>query len=115
MDGIRGDYNQYLKTYQKNISQIERTQKADNPSKGSKSQESQGNQGTKQKDSLELTGLSREIKAAREEISRLDSDKQARIQDLKESVQTGTYHVSGDELAEKIMQESGAAKFDRGV
>ncbi|ACB85804.1 flagellar biosynthesis anti-sigma factor FlgM [Natranaerobius thermophilus] len=109
MDKIRGDYNQYLRTYQKSISQLDKVQKIEKTGKG------RGGEGAKKKDSLELTGLSKEIKVAREKISQLDSQEKARVNELKESIQSGTYDVSGDEIAGKIIETAREVQFDREV
>ncbi|WP_158212240.1 flagellar biosynthesis anti-sigma factor FlgM [Natranaerobius trueperi] len=104
MNRISGNYNQFLKAYQKNISKVEKTSKVENNEKS--------NSSSKKRDALELTGVSREIKSARNEISKLDEKQSDRINELKQSISEGNYDVSGKEIADKMLQQG---SFDREV
>ena len=105
VDRIRGDYSNHLRTYQKNLNKLDKTKETDQADKKQTSN-------AKKKDSLELTGISREIKAARTKITELDREQEARVENLKDTISQGKYNVSGQEIADKMIRD---AQFDRNV
>lgn len=95
---IHGDYQHLLKTYQKQINRVQRSEGAQKNQQTEKS--------TRSRDSLELTGISREIKVARNEIERQEGAREERVQHIKEQVSRGQYNVSGEDVAGKMLRQA---------
>jgi len=107
MTSIRGDYNNYLKTYRKQT-----VNKVDQKGKADQAQRTDQSARTEKRDALELTGISREMKVARQKIGELDAQQSERVKELKDAIAQGTYDVSGREIADKMIEQSG---FDQEV
>lgn len=56
-------------------------------------------------DRVELSDRARSLYAAKEALSRLPEIRQDRVESLKKAIQAGTYRVSGEQLAERMLRE----------
>jgi len=56
-------------------------------------------------DRVELSDRARALHVAREALSRLPEIRQDRVEALKQMVQAGTYQVSSEEIAERMLAE----------
>ena len=58
------------------------------------------------KEKVSLSSTSRDVKLAKKAIENSPDIRKERVQRLKEQIKQGTYNVSGEKIAEKMLNES---------
>ena len=53
-----------------------------------------------------LSSAARDIQQAEKAIKELPDVREEKVQELKDQIETGTYDVNGEKIAEKMMRES---------
>lgn len=81
--------------------------KSDKPDKSSSSSESGKGTTSSQaaSDQINVSDLSREISKIHEEIKNNPDIRPEKVQEIKEKIEDGTYYVSSDEIAGKIIED----------
>ena len=88
-----------------NAQMIQQYQRSENYSAASA--DKQVNSATvKPEEKVELSTMAREIQQAKVEVSRLPDVREEKVQEIKAQVEKGTYNVSGEKIAEKMVRES---------
>ena len=83
------------------------TGKSDKPDKSSSSSES-GKETTSSQgssDQISVSDLSREVSKIHEEIRNNPDIRPEKVREIKEKIEEGTYYVSSDEIAGKIIED----------
>jgi negative regulator of flagellin synthesis FlgM len=57
-------------------------------------------------DKVTLSTEGREIQAIRQKIAESPEVREAKVAELREAIKTGTYNVSGEEIAEKMLSRN---------
>jgi negative regulator of flagellin synthesis FlgM len=60
----------------------------------------------KPEEKVDLSTRAKEIQQAKVEVSKLPDVREERVQDIKNHVEKGTYNVSGEQIANKMVGES---------
>ncbi len=60
----------------------------------------------KPEEKVDLSTMAREIQQAKVEIARLPDVREEKVQEIKSQVDNGTYNVSGEQIANKMVGES---------
>ena len=55
---------------------------------------------------VDLSAAAREIQSARDEIDKLPDVRDEKVQELRAQIEQGTYSVSAEDIAEKLVAES---------
>lgn len=63
-------------------------------------------QGTKKKssDSIEISNLGRDLQVAKKAVSEAEDIRWDKVNDIKKRMQSGTYNVSCEEIADKMVE-----------
>ncbi|MDL1962759.1 MAG: flagellar biosynthesis anti-sigma factor FlgM [Deltaproteobacteria bacterium] len=85
-----------LESYTKNIGEKEKT---DSLSK-------QASEETFREDKVVLSSKAREIQEAKKLLNSLPDIREEKVAHLKEQIKNGTYHIEGDKIAVKMLNES---------
>ncbi|HQL00892.1 MAG TPA: flagellar biosynthesis anti-sigma factor FlgM [Smithellaceae bacterium] len=67
---------------------------------------SPGQATVKPEEKVDLSTRAREIQQAKVEIARLPDVREEKVQEIKSQVDNGTYNVSGEQIANKMVGES---------
>lgn len=65
-----------------------------------------GSAATKPNEKVDLSTMAREIQQAKVEVSKLPDVREEKVQEIKSQVEKGTYNVSGEQIANKMVGES---------
>jgi len=65
-----------------------------------------GSAAAKPNEKVDLSTMAREIQQAKVEVSRLPDVREEKVQEIKSQVEKGTYNVSGEQIANKMVGES---------
>ena len=68
--------------------------------------QSAGQATVKPEEKVDLSTRAREIQQAKVEIARLPDVREEKVQEIKSQVDNGTYNVSGEQIANKMVGES---------
>lgn len=60
----------------------------------------------KPEETVDLSTMARDIQQAKVEVSQLPDVREEKVQEIKAQVETGTYNVSGEQIANKMVGES---------
>jgi negative regulator of flagellin synthesis FlgM len=70
------------------------------------SDKSAGSAALKPEEKVDLSTMAKEIQQAKVEVSRLPDVREEKINEIKNQVNKGTYNISGEKIASKMVQES---------
>jgi len=65
-----------------------------------------GSAAVKPSEKVDLSTKAREIQQAKVEVSKLPDVREEKVQEIKDQVDKGTYNVSGEQIANKMVGES---------
>jgi len=60
----------------------------------------------KPEETVDLSTMARDIQQAKVEVSQVPDVREEKVQEIKAQVETGTYNVSGEQIANKMVGES---------
>ncbi len=60
----------------------------------------------KPEETVDLSTMARDIQQAKVEVSELPEVREEKVQEIKAQVENGTYNVSGEQIANKMVGES---------
>lgn len=65
-----------------------------------------GSAAVKPEEKVDLSTMAREIQQAKVEVSKSPDVREEKVQEIKDQVEKGTYNVSGEQIANKMVGES---------
>ncbi len=65
-----------------------------------------GTAAVKPEEKVDLSTMAKEIQQAKVEVSKLPDVREEKVQEIKNQVEKGTYNVSGEQIANKMVGES---------
>lgn len=85
---------QMIQSYQRNESVAQVTEKQ------------AGSAAVKSEEKVDLSTKAKEIQQAKVEVSKLPDVREEKVQEIKTQVEKGTYNVSGEQIANKMVGET---------
>jgi negative regulator of flagellin synthesis FlgM len=83
---------------------VQQYQKSDNYNVNSDKQAA--NAAVKPEEKVDLSTLAKDIQQAKNALSKLPDVREEKVQQIKSQVEKGTYNVSGEKIAGKMVEES---------
>jgi negative regulator of flagellin synthesis FlgM len=83
---------------------LQQYQKSDNYTANSDKQVA--NTAAKPEEKVDLSTMAKDIQQAKNALSKLPDVREEKVQELKSQVEKGTYNVSGEKIAGKMVEES---------
>lgn len=65
-----------------------------------------GSAAVKPEETVDLSTMARDIQQAKVEVSKVPDVREEKVQEIKAQVDNGTYNVSGEQIANKMVGES---------
>jgi negative regulator of flagellin synthesis FlgM len=65
-----------------------------------------GSAAVKPEETVDLSTMARDIQQAKVEVSKLPDVREEKVQEIKAQVEKGTYNVSGEQIADKMVGET---------
>lgn len=90
---IKDVSTQYIQQYQRNESAAPAAEK-------------QAAAQTKTTEKVDLSTMAKDIQKAKVEVSKLPDVREEKVREIKDQVDKGTYNVSGEQIANKMVGES---------
>ena len=90
---IKDVSTQYIQQYQRNESAAQAAEK-------------QAAAASKTTEKVDLSTMARDIQKAKVEVSKLPDVREEKVREVKDQVDKGTYNVSGEQIANKMVGES---------
>ena len=87
-----------------NSQMIQQYQRSENPTVNSDKQVT--NAAAKPEEKVDLSTKAKEIQQAKVEVAKLPDVREEKVQEIKSQVDKGTYNVSGEKIADKMVNES---------
>jgi len=89
-----------------NAQMIQQYQRAENTAPVADKQAGSNSAAVKPEEKVDLSTRAREIQQAKVEVSKAPDVREAKVQEIKSQVEQGTYNVSGEQIASKMVGES---------
>jgi len=77
-----------------------------NESMASVAEKQAGSAAVKPEEKVDLSTMAKEIQQAKVEVSKVPDVREEKVQEIKGQVEKGTYNVSGEQIANKMVGES---------
>ncbi len=77
-----------------------------NESMASVADKQAGSTAVKPEEKVDLSTMAKEIQQAKVEVSKVPDVREEKVQEIKSQVEKGTYNVSGEQIADKMVGES---------
>jgi len=89
-----------------NAQLIQQYQRNDNVSASTSNEKLAGAAAVKPEEKVNLSTMAREIHQAKVEVSKIPDVRAEKVQEIKTQVEKGTYNISGEQIASKMVGES---------